>query len=75
MKVGIAKAAKAYVTDKEYDDNHGECPDHKKPYIKLSEENYYLRISDFKDRIREAIESDEIKNYPSFPQERIPESA
>ena len=55
-----------YVTDKEHDENSGVCPDHKKPYIKLSEENYYLRISDFKDRIRKAIESDELKITPTF---------
>ena len=55
-----------FVTDKEHDENDGICPDHKKPYVKLSEENYYLRIADFKDRIREAIESDELKITPTF---------
>ena len=55
-----------FVTDKEYAENNGECPEHKKPFIKLSEENYYLRISDFKDKIREAIESDELKITPAF---------
>jgi len=29
------------------------CPDHQKPLEKLSEENYYLRVSDFTDQIRE----------------------
>ncbi len=60
------EGCEGFVTDKEYADNNGECPDHKKPYIKLSEENYYLRIADFKDRIREAIESDEMKITPAF---------
>ena len=60
------EGCEGYVTEKEYNDNHGECLDHKKPYTKLSEENYYLRIADFKDRIREAIESDELKITPSF---------
>lgn len=55
-----------FVTDKEQAENNGVCPDHKKPYIKLSEENYYLRIADFKDRIRAAIESDELKITPTF---------
>ena len=55
-----------FVTDTEHDDNDGICPDHKKPYIKLSEENYYLRISDFKDEIRSRIESDELKITPAF---------
>lgn len=60
------EGCESYVTDKEYDENQGVCPDHKKPYIKLSEENYYLRISDFKDQIRQAIESDELKITPVF---------
>ena len=60
------EGCEGYVTDKEHDENEGICPDHKKPYIKLSEENYYLRIADFKDRIREAIESDELKITPAF---------
>ena len=55
-----------FVTDKEHDENDGICPDHKKPYIKLSEENYYLRIADFKDQIRDAIERDELKITPEF---------
>ena len=55
-----------FVTEKEYDENHGICPDHQKSYTKLSEENYYLRISDFKDRIREAINSGEMLILPEF---------
>jgi len=60
------EGCESFVTDKEHDENSGICPDHKKPYVKLSEENYYLRISDFKDQIRTAIESDEFKITPSF---------
>ena len=60
------EGCEGFVTDKEYDENEGICPDHKKPYTKLSEENYYLRIADFKDQIREAIEKDEMKITPAF---------
>lgn len=60
------EGCESFVTDKEYEDNSGVCPDHKKPYTKLSEENYYLRISDFKENIRKAIESDELKITPTF---------
>ncbi len=60
------EGCEGFITDKEHDENGGICPDHKKPYVKLSEENYYLRIADFKDRIREAIESDEMKITPAF---------
>lgn len=60
------EGCEGFVTDTEYADNDGVCPDHKKPYTKLSEENYYLRISDFKDEIRAKIESDELKITPTF---------
>ena len=60
------EGCEGFVTDKEHDENDGICPDHKKPYTKLSEENYYLKISDFKDRIKDAIESDELKITPTF---------
>ena len=60
------EGCEGFVTDKEYEENEGVCPDHKKPYTKLSEENYYLCIADYKDQIREAIESDEMKITPSF---------
>lgn len=55
-----------FVTQKEYDENHGCCPDHQKPYERLAERNYYLRIADFKDAIRQKIESGEIKITPKF---------
>ena len=60
-----------YITEKEYEENHGVCPDHNKPYEKLKEENYYLRISDFKDRIRAAIETGEMVILPEFRRKEI----
>ncbi|MBR3256201.1 methionine--tRNA ligase [Candidatus Saccharibacteria bacterium] len=60
-----------YITQKEYDENNGICPDHQKPYEKLEEENYYFRISDFKDQIRQAIESDEMLVLPEFRKKEI----
>ena len=55
-----------YVTEKEYEENHGVCPDHQKPYEKFEEENYYFKISEFKDKIRAAIESNELLILPEF---------
>ena len=60
-----------FVTQKEYDENNGICPDHQKPYQKLSEENYYFRISDFKEKIREAIESGEMTILPEFRKKEV----
>lgn len=55
-----------FITDKEYEETDGVCPDHQIPYERLSEKNYYLRISDFKDQIKAAIEKDELKILPEF---------
>ena len=60
-----------FITDTEYKDNNGVCPDHQKPYEKLEETNYYYRVSDFKDEIREKIESDELKIVPEFRKNEI----
>jgi methionyl-tRNA synthetase len=60
-----------YITDKEYEENQGVCPDHQKPYEKLAEENYYFRLSDFKDRIRAAISAREILILPEFREKEI----
>ncbi len=60
-----------FVTEKEYDENHGICPDHQKPYERLSEKNYYLRMSDFKDRIRAAIEDGTMQILPQFRKQEV----
>ena len=60
-----------YVTEKEYEENHGVCPDHQKPYEKLEEENYYFRLEDFKDRIRGAIKSHEMRILPEFREKEV----
>ena len=60
-----------YITQKEYDENDGVCPDHQKAYEKLEEENYYFRISDFKAQIREAIESDKMLILPDFRKKEV----
>ena len=60
-----------FITEKEVEENHGVCPDHNKPYEKLSEENYYFRIADFKDEICEAIKSEKMKILPEFRKNEI----
>ena len=60
-----------FITDKEYDENGGICPDHQKPYERLEEENYYLRLSDFKAKLKEAIEADEMLILPDFRKKEI----
>ena len=60
-----------YVTEKECKENNGVCPDHQKPYEKLKEENYYYRVADFKEQIRDAIENDEMLILPEFRKKEI----
>lgn len=47
----------AFVTETEAHGNNYICPDHQKPYEKLSEENYYLATSKFTDQIREFVKN------------------
>lgn len=60
-----------FYTDKEVEENNGTCPNHQKPFEHLSEENYYLRCSDFSDQIREAIESNKMQILPEFRKKEL----
>ena len=60
-----------FVTAKEYEENNGVCPDHQKAYDELEEENYYLKISDFKQKIQDAILSGEMAILPDFRKKEI----
>lgn len=52
----------AYVTEKEIVD--GNCPIHKKPVVKFSEENYFFKLSKYNDQIKELIESGRLNIEP-----------
>ncbi len=56
----------AFFTDKEVQETNGVCPDHQQPYEHISEENYFLKCSDFTDDIREAIQSHRMEIVPEF---------
>lgn len=47
----------SFVTETEARDMNFICPDHQKPLEKLSEDNYYLRVSKFTENIREFIKT------------------
>lgn len=61
----------AFFTDKEAAETNGVCPDHQQPYQRLSEENYYFKMSAFGERIREAIESYKLEIVPEFRKNEI----
>lgn len=56
----------SFITDKEATDNGGNCPDHQRPYERLSEENYYFKASAFTDKVREAIEKNRYQIVPEY---------
>lgn len=53
----------AFVTEKELDKD-GLCPDHAQPPEKVTEENYFFRLSKYADQLRDIIANDVIKIYP-----------
>jgi len=61
----------SFVTDKEAADNNGVCPDHNQPYQRLSEDNYYFKLSEFGPRIKEAIEKRRFDIVPDFRKNEI----
>lgn len=61
----------SFVSDKVAAANNGISPDHGVPYERLSEENYYFKLSEFSDRIRDAIETGRLKIVPEFRKNEI----
>lgn len=61
----------AFVSDKVAAANNGISPDHGVPYERLSEENYYFKLSAFGDKIRESIESGKLKIVPEFRKNEV----
>lgn len=49
----------------------GICPDHKTKPVEHEEENYYLRLSDYQDWLKQVIESDEIEIKPQSKKKEI----
>lgn len=49
----------------------GVCPDHKTKPIEHSEENYYFKLSEFKERLEKLISSDEVKVRPESKKNEI----
>ncbi|HSX43212.1 MAG TPA: methionine--tRNA ligase [Candidatus Saccharimonadales bacterium] len=60
-----------FFTETVVKENHGICPDHNRPYEKIEEENYFLRLSSYNEQILKAIESDELKIVPTTRKNEI----
>ena len=65
----------SFVTDKEAQDNNGTCPDHQQPYARLSEDNYYFKLSHFTEQIRAALDAHKLGDRSVVSRERISQLA
>ena len=53
----------SFVTETEARDMDYTCADHQKPLEKLSEENYYLKVSQFTEQIREFVKTSVVPEF------------
>ncbi len=54
----------AFFTETEVKANNGICPNHKRPYEKVEEDNYFFKLSKYTEKLREAIESEAFRIVP-----------
>jgi methionyl-tRNA synthetase len=60
-----------FFTEAAVKDNNGTCPNHKRPYEKVEEENYFFKLTDFQDQIKSAIEKGEFRIIPASRKNEI----
>lgn len=60
-----------FVSPNEAAANNGICPIHQKPYTKLSEENYFFKLSAFGQPIKDSLIAGETKIVPGFREKEI----
>lgn len=51
--------------------NNGVCPQHDRPYERITEENYFFRLSEFSSAISEAIETNTFRIIPATRRNEI----
>jgi len=59
----------AFLTEKDLVD--GKCPEHLKPPEKITEENYFFKLSKYQKKLEDLIESDELKIIPETRKNEI----
>ena len=60
-----------YVTEPVAKLNKGICPQHKKPYERIEEENYFFKLSNYSDQIRAAIQAGTFEVIPQTRRNEI----
>lgn len=61
----------AFVTESLVKERGGKCPDHNRPYEKLTEENYFFKLSSFADQIHAKIQDGSFKIIPESRKKEI----
>jgi methionyl-tRNA synthetase len=61
----------AFFSETEVKANNGICPNHNRPYEKVSEENYFFKLSEYTDRVKTAITSGELRVLPDTRRNEI----
>lgn len=61
----------AFVTDATAKEHNGVCPNHDKPYERLSEDNYFFKLTHFAEQIKKAIDSGEFQVIPQTKKNEI----
>ncbi|MCA9331850.1 methionine--tRNA ligase [Candidatus Saccharibacteria bacterium] len=61
----------AFVTEAVAKENNGVCPHHNKPYETLKEENYFFKLSQYTDRIKQAINDGSFRIIPATRKNEI----
>lgn len=61
----------AFVTEAVAKENNGVCPDHKKPYEKIEEENYFFKLSAYAPKIQAVIENGSLQILPATRKHEI----
>lgn len=61
----------AFFPEKIVQDNNGICPAHNRPYEKIEEENYFFKLSNFTPKVKELIETDQLKIVPANRKKEI----
>ncbi len=59
----------SFISEKELE--NGKCKDHKKEPEKISEENYFFKLSKYKDKVKKSIENDKINIVPKHRKKEI----
>jgi methionyl-tRNA synthetase len=60
-----------FKTQAEVTELGGDCPIHKRPYEELKEENYFFKLSEYSDRIEQAVASGEFQIIPEHRKNEI----